>query len=191
METSTIENLAPKTRASNTLTDILILVEDADMGTISPDEAKLAFTKMLNKVDGIYEVEKRLESRLQFLTDSLKETQAAKKVVENKLASIKGYIKYSMELTSQDRIEGSKYFYSLSKSSTADVMVFSDDTEDNEDIMGEFMDTDMIAVSLKWDKKKMRDVLLAADESADCLADICHLESKTKSRALKRGVITK
>lgn len=187
-----------KKLAKDSLEIILMDLELADAGELSPEEAKAVFRRLTCKVDAIYERIRDQEFRELRLKEDSKRDYNSAKVVYNKVKNLKIYIKRAMSHTGQDKIYGEKYSYTLSRPKqetiTTTVLTFGDGIKNNQKLLIDFMDGPMVNVNLSWNEDVIIETLknVIDPEERRHYEELFTIEDVTTptTRALRSGVIT-
>ena len=132
------------------------------------------------------EVLKNFETVEERIANDIKEMTAAKKTVSNKKKNLKTYIAIAMEQNGQDKIQGKKYSFTLSKSNSAESLVFKSDVESDQILMGEFIDTELVDVNYSWNKEAVK---AAVKKNPEVYSDMFEMKERG-TRSLRKGVIT-
>tara|TARA_Y100001960_G_C14211236_1_gene604427 strand:+ start:67 stop:543 length:477 start_codon:yes stop_codon:yes gene_type:complete len=133
--------------------DIHELLNSHDIETIKDnlDSMELAFN---DKAESIVKYTQNIEADINQVDDMIKQLQARKKVLSNKVESFREYVRYNMELNGFSKIECPLFTLTLKQPSKIV------EIEDQELIPDEFVSVDVV---LNVDKTKLKNALKSGD----------------------------
>lgn len=141
--------------------DIHELLNSDDIETIKDnlDSMELAFN---DKAESLVKYTQNIEADIKQVDEMIKQLQARKKTLSNKVESFREYVRYNMESNGFNKIECPLFTLTLKQPSKIV------EIKDQELIPDEFVSVDVV---LKVDKTKLKNALKAGDVAGAKLVD--------------------